>query len=131
MAVDADDGLAGVGQDAQADRFVGGGDHAAVERHVRGDRGEDEGVHVGREDRSAGGEAVGRGAGRGGYGERVGGVGRQQSSGEVDADADLPVAGEFLQDDVVERGDVQRAAPAAALRGLGPDPRRRQGGPRP
>lgn len=131
LAVDADGGLARVGQHPQGDGLVRRGDDAAVEGHVGRDGSEDDRVHVRGEHGTAGGEAVGGRSGGGGDGEGVRRVGGQPPSGEIDADADLTVTGQFLQDDVVQGRDVQCHPPAVTFRRVGSDLRRRQGGPPP
>lgn len=119
LPVDAHGGPSRPFEDPQSDGLVGGGDHRAVERHVRGHRREDERFRAGRDDRAARGETVGGGAGRRGHEQRVGGVGGEQPAGDVDADGDLPVPRQLFEDHVVEGRDVQRDPPLVPALAVG------------
>lgn len=129
LPVDAHRRAAGVPQDAQGDGLVGGGDHRAVEGHVRGDGGEDDGVGRGGDDRTAAWRSCRRWTrwgwrrGRRRRSRRRGGQAR-----EVHAEGDLPVARQFLQDDVVECRHVQGHPPVQGDGTLGTHQRRRERG---
>ena len=67
------------------------------------DRGEQQRVQPGGDDRPAGREAVGGRAGRGGHHDPVGGVaGERPAVAEADRDRGQPLPGRLLQDDVVD-----------------------------
>src|SRR5204862_446380 len=80
--------------------------------HVRCDRSEDQRVELWGHDRATRGEAVRGRPGWSGDDQRVRGVGREESAGDVHGEAHLPVPGQLFEDDVVEGDDVERNSPA-------------------
>ena len=83
--------------------FVFGQHQRPVEQHVRRDRGEHETTQIGRDDRAAGRERVGGGAGRGRHDQPVGRVRRERGAVDRHVEVHEVPRPELFDDRLVER----------------------------
>ena len=116
LAVDLDRDRSAVGQDLDAEALLGAEHDRAVEEAVRRVGRDDHRPRLGRDDRAAGGVAVGRRARGGGGDDAVAGVADQQLAVDVQRQQRLAATRDAAEDDVVEGHVLGAGAVRAPLR---------------